>query len=49
MKTIENVTIQKQANIYFGGKVTSRTVEFVDGTKKTLGIMLQANMSFQQP
>ena len=37
--TFENVTIIKKANVYFGGQVTSRTVQFVDGAKKTLGFM----------
>lgn len=37
--TFENVTIIKKANVYFGGQVTSRTVQFADGTKKTLGFM----------
>ncbi len=38
----KNVTVVKKANIYFGGTVTSRTVSFPDGTKKTLGIMITA-------
>ena len=36
----------KQANIYFEGKVTSRTVIFADGEKKTLGIMLPGDYEF---
>ena len=40
MSQLENVTLVKQANVYFDGKVTSRTAILVDGTKKTLGIML---------
>ena len=36
----ENVTILKQANVYYEGKVVSRTVLFPDGSRKTLGIML---------
>ena len=40
MAQFENVTVVKAANIYFDGKVTSRTVLFADGTKKTLGVML---------
>jgi purine/pyrimidine-nucleoside phosphorylase len=40
MTQFENVTVVKQANIYFDGKVTSRTVLFPSGEKKTLGIML---------
>ena len=42
----ENVTIVKKANIYFGGQVTSRTVLFADGTRKTLGIMLPGDYEF---
>jgi uncharacterized protein YaiE (UPF0345 family) len=41
-----NVTIVKKANIYFDGKVTSRTVLFADGTRKTLGIMLPGDYEF---
>jgi uncharacterized protein YaiE (UPF0345 family) len=41
-----NVNIVKNANIYFEGKVTSRTVLFHDGTKKTLGIMLPGEYEF---
>ena len=40
MSKFESVTVVKAANIYFDGKVTSRTVKFADGTSKTLGIML---------
>ncbi|ALS29512.1 RmlC-like protein [Paenibacillus sp. 32O-W] len=46
MSQFENVTIIKQANVYFDGKVTSRTVVFPDGTKKTLGIMLPGEYEF---
>lgn len=42
----ENVTIVKKATIYFDGKVTSRTVLFKDGEKKTLGIMLPGEYEF---
>ena len=41
-----HVTVIKKANIYFDGKVTSRTVLFADGTKKTLGIMLPGEYEF---
>ena len=46
MSKFENVTIVKAANVYFEGKVTSRTVEFPDGTKKTLGIMMPGEYEF---
>jgi uncharacterized protein YaiE (UPF0345 family) len=46
MSTFENVSIIKQANIYFDGKVSSRTVVFADGTKKTLGLMAPGEYEF---
>ena len=42
----ENVNVVKKANIYFDGKVTSRTVLFADGEKKTLGIMMPGDYEF---
>lgn len=42
----ENVTVLKKANIYFDGKVTSRTVLFPDGSRKTLGFMLPGDYEF---
>ncbi|MDF2934783.1 MAG: RmlC-like protein [Paenibacillaceae bacterium] len=46
MSQFDNVSVVKKANIYFDGKVTSRTVLFADGTKKTLGIMLPGDYEF---
>ena len=46
MTQFENVTIVKKANVYFGGSVTSRTVIFADGEKKTLGIMMPGEYEF---
>jgi uncharacterized protein YaiE (UPF0345 family) len=46
MDKFENVTIIKAANIYYDGKVTSRSVEFKDGTIKSLGIMLPGEYTF---
>jgi len=46
MSKFEGVTVVKKANIYFDGKVTSRTVIFADGSKKTLGIMLPGEYEF---
>lgn len=46
MSEFKNVTVVKKANIYFDGKVTSRTVIFADGSKKTLGIMLPGEYEF---
>ncbi len=46
MSEFENVTVVKQANAYFGGKVSSRTVKFSDGSTKTLGFMLPGEYQF---
>ena len=46
MTQFNNVTVIKQANVYDGGKVTSRALLFADGSRKTLGIMLPGEYSF---
>ena len=46
MEKFENVTAVKAANIYYDGNVTSRTVEFSDGSIKSLGIMLPGEYTF---
>jgi len=46
MSTIENATIVKAANIYYDGKVTSRTVNLADGSTQSLGIMLPGEYTF---
>jgi uncharacterized protein YaiE (UPF0345 family) len=46
MSEFKDVTVVKKANVYFDGKVTSRTVVFSDGSKKTLGIMLPGEYEF---
>jgi hypothetical protein len=42
----KDVSVVKKANIYFDGKVTSRTVLFPNGEKKTLGIMMPGEYEF---
>ncbi|MBP3950449.1 pyrimidine/purine nucleoside phosphorylase [Bacillus suaedae] len=46
MSEFQQATIVKKANIYFEGKVTSRTVILENGTKVTLGIMLPGEYEF---
>ncbi len=46
MSEFNNVTLTREANVYFDGKVTSRTVTFADGTIKTLGIMMPGEYTF---
>jgi len=46
MSAFNSVSVVKKANVYFDGKVTSRSVLFADGSKKTLGIMLPGEYEF---
>jgi uncharacterized protein YaiE (UPF0345 family) len=46
MSEIKNITVKKEANIYYNGQVTSRTITFEDGTVQTLGIMLPGDYTF---
>lgn len=36
----DHVSVIKKSNVYFEGKCISHTVQFEDGTKKTLGVIL---------
>ena len=46
MSEFTGVTVTREANVYFDGKVTSRAVTFPDGSVKTLGIMLPGEYEF---
>jgi uncharacterized protein YaiE (UPF0345 family) len=46
MSSFDNVSIERLANVYFDGKVTSRAVIFPNGEKKTLGIMMPGDYRF---
>lgn len=46
MSELKNVTVTKEANIYYDGKVTSRTIILEDGSKQSLGIMLPGEYTF---
>jgi len=46
MSEFNNVTVVREANIYFEGKVASYSVLFADGSKKTLGIMQPGEYTF---
>lgn len=46
MANFKDVDVVKKANVYFDGKVTSRTVKFSDGSKKTLGFMQAGEYEF---
>ncbi|HWR58702.1 MAG TPA: pyrimidine/purine nucleoside phosphorylase [Thermodesulfovibrionales bacterium] len=46
MSEFKSVTVVREANIYFNGGVTSRTILFADGSKKTLGVMQPGEYEF---
>ena len=46
MSQFDNVAVIKKANVYFDGKCVSHTVQFADGSKKTLGVILPATLTF---
>lgn len=46
MSQFDNVSVIREANFYFDGKVSSRTVVFPDGSRKTLGVMLPGTYKF---
>lgn len=46
MSELKNVSVSIKANVYFSGKVTSRTMFLGDGSKITLGIILPGEYTF---
>ena len=42
----KNVEVVTRANVYFDGKVTSRTIIAPSGERKTLGVMLPGTYTF---
>lgn len=46
MSEFSNVTVVREANIYFNGGVVSHSVFFSDGSKKTLGVMQPGEYEF---
>ena len=42
----DQVSVIKQANIYFDGKCVSHTVLFADGSKKTIGVIFPSSLVF---
>ncbi len=42
----DGVGVVCKANVYFDGRVVSHTVEFTDGSKKTLGLIYPGTYTF---
>ena len=43
---IDGVAVTTKANVYFDGKCVSHGITFPDGTKKSVGVILPASLSF---
>ncbi|MCU0941138.1 MAG: pyrimidine/purine nucleoside phosphorylase [Hydrogenophaga sp.] len=43
---ISGVTVATQANVYFDGKCVSHSLTLADGTKKSVGVVLPATLTF---
>ncbi len=46
MSQFDNVSVVKQGNVYFDGKCVSHSVLFADGTKKSIGVIQPATLTF---
>ena len=46
MKQFDNVSVAKEANVFFDGKCVSYTVHLLDGTRKSVGVILPARLTF---
>jgi uncharacterized protein YaiE (UPF0345 family) len=43
---IDGVSVTTQASVYFDGKCVSHAITFPDGTKKSVGVVLPATLTF---
>jgi purine/pyrimidine-nucleoside phosphorylase len=43
---LSNVSVATQASVYFDGKCVSHGVTFPDGSKKSVGVILPASLTF---
>ena len=46
MSQFDHVSVIKKANVYFDGKCVSHTVVLADGTRKSVGVILPATLTF---
>ena len=44
--TLPQATVTTQANVYFDGKCVSHSLTLADGTKKSVGVILPATLTF---
>ncbi|MEW5893777.1 MAG: pyrimidine/purine nucleoside phosphorylase [Pseudomonadota bacterium] len=46
MSQFDNVSVVKQANVYFDGKCVSHSLLFPDGSKKSVGVIFPSTLTF---
>src|SRR4051812_47663385 len=46
MSTIDNVSVNTTANIYFDGKCVSHSIQLADGSKKSVGVIFPSSLTF---
>lgn len=45
-ETLDGVTVSTRANVYFDGKCVSHGITLADGTRKSVGVVLPATLTF---
>lgn len=45
-QTLDGVSVTTQANVYFDGKCVSHALTLADGSKKSVGVVLSATLTF---
>ena len=45
-ESIDNISVITKANVYFDGKCVSHGITLADGTKKSVGVILPATLTF---
>lgn len=43
---IDNISVATKANVYFDGKCVSHDITCADGTRKSVGVILPASLTF---
>lgn len=46
MNQFNNVSVASRANVYFDGKCVSHSITLADGSKKSVGVILPATLTF---
>ncbi|WP_353234195.1 pyrimidine/purine nucleoside phosphorylase [Diaphorobacter ruginosibacter] len=45
-ETIDGISVTTKANVYFDGKCVSHNITYPDGTRKSVGVVLPATLTF---